>query len=547
MTRGESGMAGYDTVISGGRIVDGTGRPPFAGNVYITGGLIAEIDNDAGPAAAVRDADHLIDASGLLVCPGFIDIHSHSDKTLLVNPLAESKVHQGVTTEVIGNCGYSLVPQSERNRANLMKDLDSYDLEVDTSWSTPGDYLKAIEAARPSVNVVALVGHGAVRSAVMGYDMAQPDRAQMEAMKGLIREAMYDGFAGLSTGLIYPPGVYSTTRELVELARTAGELGGFYATHVRGERERLLDAIAEAIQIGHESGVPVQISHLKAAGRPNWGKVGEALRMIENARGNGLDVAADQYPYTASSTSLGAILPSWAHAGGREASIARLRDPSVRARIEAEVEARESEIGGWEEICLSSVSSRDNTPLEGMFIVDIARGRGVKPAVAVTGLLLEERMAAEMIRFSISEDDVREVMNRPFVMVGSDGSALAPSGLLGAGRPHPRNYGTFPRVLGRYSIREQVIPVEAAVRKMTSLPAARLGMSDRGIIKKGYAADLVIVDPRRLIDTATFQHPTQYPDGVEYVIVNGHITVRNGVHLGTRQGRVLRPRAGSTL
>ncbi|MGE5483424.1 MAG: N-acyl-D-amino-acid deacylase family protein [Ignavibacteriales bacterium] len=540
-------MAGYDIIISGGRIVDGTGRPPFGGNVYIAGGVIAAIDDGAGRALDGCGAIVRIDASGLLVCPGFIDIHSHSDKTLLVNPLAESKIQQGVTTEVIGNCGYSLVPQSERNRANLMKDLDDYDLDIDMSWRAPDDYLRAIESAGPSVNVVALVGHGAVRSAVMGYEMAQPDASQMRAMKDLIREAMDEGFAGISTGLIYPPGVYSTTGELVELAGAAAELGGFYATHVRGERERLLDAVGEAIRIGREAGVSVQISHLKAAGRPNWGKVGEALRMIEKARENGLDVTADHYPYTASSTSLGAVLPSWAHAGGREASIARLRDPSVRARIEAEVEARESEIGGWEEICLSSVSSRENAPLEGRFIVDIARERGVKPSVAVTGLLLEERMAAEMIRFSISEDDVREVMRRPFVMVGSDGSALAPSGLLGAGKPHPRNYGTFPRVLGRYAIREQVIPIETAVRKMTSLPAARLGLRDRGIVKEGYAADLVLVDPRRIIDTATFQRPAQYPDGVECVIVNGHLTVRNGVHLGTRQGRVLRPRAGSTL
>lgn len=547
-------MTRHDIAIMGGRVVDGTGRPPFDGDVYISDGVIAAVEETLAPRCAETGCGRpvsgdaiRIDASGRLVCPGFIDIHSHSDKTLLINPLAESKIHQGVTTEVVGNCGYSLVPQSEKNRANIMRDLDDYDLGIDLTWNSPGEYLSAVDAAEPSVNVVALIGHGAIRSAVMGYEMAQPDSAQMEEMKYLVRRALDEGFAGISSGLIYSPGVYSTTEELVELARAAAEMGGFYATHIRGERERLADAVAEAIRIGRKSGAGVQISHLKAAGRPNWGAVGGVLRTIEKARGDGIDVAADQYPYTASSTSLGAVLPSWAHAGGREAAIARLRDPAVRARIEAEVEAREGEIGGWEEICVSSVAGGENRDLEGKFIVDIARLRGIKPSIALTGILLEERMAAEMIRFSISETDVREVMASQFVMVGSDGSALAPSGALGVGRPHPRNYGTFPRVLGRYAIREQVIPVESAVRKMTSLPATRLGLRDRGILKKGCAADIVVIHPGRIIDTATFQKPLQYPDGVECVIVNGHVTIRNGVHLGTKKGRVLRPKCGSTL
>ncbi|NPV71110.1 MAG: D-aminoacylase [Firmicutes bacterium] len=525
---------------------DGTGRPPFRADVLVARGKIAAIRPARVESSAASDscepggsypAPGRINAAGLAVCPGFIDIHSHSDKSLLINPLAESKVRQGVTTEVIGNCGYSLAPLTDRNRGAMLGEFERHSL--DAGWATPGEYLAALEVAGISVNVLALVGHGAVRSAVMGYEMRRPSESEMESMKALVRQALDEGFVGISSGLIYPPGAYATTGELVELAREAARHGGFYASHIRGEREQVVDAVAEAIEIGRSSGAAVQISHHKAAGRPNWGKVSETLAMIERARNEGLDVTADQYPYTASATSLSAVLPGWVHAGGREAALARLRDPAVRARIEAEVEAREGAMRGWDEICITAVSSEGNRDLVGRFITGIAGERGQSPAVAVVSVLLEERMSADMIRFSISEEGVREVMKRPFVMVGSDGTALAPYGPLSRDRPHPRSYGTFPRVLGRYAVRERVIPLEEAIRKMTSLPAARLGLRHRGLIREGYAADVVVFDPAAVIDTATFEHPASYPEGIEYVVVNGKVTVARGSHLGERNGMVL--------
>lgn len=539
-------MADFDLAIRGGQIMDGSGGLPFTGDVYVLAGRIARVATTAGDVVPCP-ARTEVDASGMVVCPGFIDIHSHSDKSLLINPLAESKVRQGVTTEVIGNCGSSLVPLSQKNRGGILKDLDEYNLEIPLAWEAPGDYLEALSSLATSVNVVALLGHGALRSSVMGYDMAQPSTHQMAEMKSLVGQAIREGFAGLSTGLIYPPGIYATTAELVELASEAGRHGGFYATHIRGEREQLPGAIAEAIAVGREAGLPVQISHLKAAGRPNWGSVREVLRSIERARSAGLDVAADQYPYTASATSLGSILPSWAHDGGREATIARLRDPHVRARIEAEVEAREGAMQGWEEISIAGVATPENQSMVGRFLVDIARERGVKPASAVASILLEEQMAVSMIRFSLSEDDVREIMSMPYVMIGSDGTALAPYGHLAAGRPHPRSYGTFPRVLGRYAVTEGVITLREAIRKMTSLPASRLGLRDRGLLKPGFAADIVVFDPVRVGDTATFENPARFPDGIGLVVVNGHVTVRDGAHTGARKGEVLRGGGGSTL
>jgi len=523
----------FDLVIRGGKLVDGTGNPWFEGDVAIQGGRIAALGS-LGKAEAAR----VIDAAGLVVAPGFIDLHSHSDAELLVNPRAESKIRQGVTTEVIGNCGFSLAPLGPLGKERVQAELAGYGLSL--TWETMAGYLETVEKQGVALNVAALIGHGTVRRSVMGYERRRPTAAELEAMKALVDQAMSDGAFGLTTGLIYPPGSFSETEELIELSRVVAKRGGFYASHLRDEGDRLLESVAEALEIGRKGGLPVQLSHHKAVGQANWGKVKESLRMIDEARASGLDVTADQYPYIATATGLSSIIPDWAQEGGAKKVLERLQHPETRRRLAAEVEAVQVKKGGWDKILIPSVKTEKNRLFIGLDLAEIARRRQQAPVEAAFDLLIEEELEVGMIRFGMSEEDVRLVMSHPAVAIGSDGSALAPYGRLGQGKPHPRNYGTFPRVLGKYVREEGVLRLEEAVRKMTSLPARRLRLWDRGLLRPGFWADITIFDPVTVAERATFTDPHQYPAGIPYVLVNGQVVIEAGEHTGALPGQVLR-------
>jgi len=528
----------FDLLIVDARIVDGTGAPYFYGDVGVVGDRIAAVGRLSGQLAR-----RTVVAAGRVLTPGFIDIHSHSDVSYLINPLGESKVRQGVTLEVAGQCGWSVAPLEGAAVEEIRKDLEAED-GVEIRWRTMGEYLACLEEARPSVNLAVVAGHGTIRGSAMGYDDRPPTAEEARRMRLLLRQALAEGAFGLSTGLIYPPGSYATTEEIIDLARELVPAGGIYFTHMRNEGARLLEAVAEAIRIGEEAGVPVHIAHHKVGGEKNWGKVKDSLRMIEEARARGVDVTCDQYPYTASSTGLASIVPQWAHDGGSEKLLARLRDPDTRRRLAAECVDAEDPWSGWDKLLISSVRTEANKKYEGKNLAEIARERGQDPIEAAFDLLIEEELAVGMVRFGMSEEDVRTVMQHPWVMVGSDGSALAPYGRLGRGKPHPRNYGTFARVLGRYVREEKVLGLEMAVRKMTGLPAWRLRLWDRGLLRLGFYADLVLFDPDRVVDRATFTDPHRYPDGVDLVVVNGTVTVDGGEHTGARAGRVLRRGGG---
>jgi N-acyl-D-amino-acid deacylase len=521
-----------DLLIKGGTVIDGSGAPPRPADVAIEGDRVRAVErlSDAG-------AGQVIDATGLAVAPGFIDMHSHADFVLPGLPTADSKVYQGFTLEVVGNCGASLAPLTPLRRQDVIDTaLTVPPLRWD--WTSFGSYLDRLREAGTSLNVAALVGHGTVRIVAMGTGDARPDAAELQAMQGEVRRAMEEGAVGLSTGLIYPPGVIADTEEIVALARTAAEAGGFYASHVRGEGDTLLAAISEAIEVGRRAGLPVQISHLKASGRANWPKMAEAITLIERARATGLDVTADMYPYPAGSTGLTALLPTWAHAGGRDALVARLSDPAGRARIREALDgAGLAADAGWHSIMISGCPAAPR--YEGRTIADIAAERHQPESEAVIDILREVEAGADMILFMMSEDNVALGLRQPWVMIGSDGEGRATDGPYATGKPHPRNYGTCPRFLGHYVRERGLVALEEAIRKMTSLPAAKLRLRDRGVLRPGALADVVVFDPATVSDTATFTDPHRYPRGIPWVLVNGRPVVAEGRHTGSRPGRVL--------
>lgn len=528
-----------DLKIEGATVVDGTGRPGARADVGIRDETIVAVGDLSREPAGTR-----LHAAGKVLTPGFIDMHSHSDWRLPGNRRAESKIRQGVTTEVVGNCGFSPAPAS----TEFLDELRAFALFVprgmDFAWRSVGEWLAALDRGGTALNVVQLVGHGALRIAAMGFARRPPTAGELARMQHLMAEAMGEGAWGLSTGLIYAPGSYAQAGEIVEVARMAARFRGLYASHIRGEGATLLPAVREAIRVGREAEMPVQISHIKAAGRPNWGRVADALALVDAARAEGLDVMADVYPYTASSTMLRTLLPDWALEGGIPAMLERLRDPDARARIRKELEAPDPggsllDRIGWEHIMIAYCARRKDA--EGRRLSEIAAARGTDPIDAVFELLVDEGGGATMILFQLDEADLRRALVHPQVMIGSDGSALAPYGELGAGKPHPRSYGTFPRVLGLYAREQRLLSLAQAVHKMTGLPARRLGLRDRGEVRPGARADLVVLDPRRVADQATYEDPHRYPVGIEHVLVNGRFVIKDGEHTGSLPGRVLRP------
>jgi len=529
----------YDIAIRNGAVIDGTGAPAARLEVTINGTKISGLHKELMENAAVE-----IDASGLIVCPGFIDIHTHSELHLLANPLAESKIRQGVTTELVGNCGGSAAPLLGGARDPVRDDASELGVEVD--WVTMDEYLLRLQNLRTSVNVATLTGAETLRLAVIGSEDVAATPAQLEEMNWLLAESMIDGSYGLSSGLIYAPGCYASTDELINLARTAASLGGFYTSHIRGEGAPLLRAVEEAIRIGREARVRVQISHLKACGPKNWGLDAKSLEMIEDARREEVDVAFDVYPYTASSTSLDTILPPWAREGGRQKVLERLMHKDVRARIDAELSTPDGSWDnvaaddGWENIVVVGFKRNENAKYEKKSLATIADMRGVTPSAAAFDLLVEEDLGLWAFFHEISEDGVRRVISHPLACIGSDGEAEAPYGPMAEQSSHPRSYGTFPRALRRYALDLKLTPVEEMVRKMTSWPAERIGLGSRGTLAKGKAADIVVFDPERVKDLATFEDSKRYPEGIEYVIVNGAITIEKGEHTKERAGHVLR-------
>jgi N-acyl-D-amino-acid deacylase len=522
-----------DILIQGGTVIDGTGRAGRPADVAIARGRIEAIDRLPGARAA-----RVIDAAGHVVAPGFIDMHSHADFVLPGLPTADSMVHQGFTLQVVGNCGSSPAPLTPARRQDIIESTGLPLPPLAWDWTTFRSYLDVLTRGRLSINVAALVGHATVRLVVMGPGDARPTSDELRAMAAEVRRAMDEGAIGFSTGLIYPPGVYADTDEIVELARAAGEAGGLYASHIRGEGGRLLPAIGEAIEVGRRASVPVEISHLKAAGRANWPKMARAIELIDAARAEGLDVTADMYPYPAGSTTLSALLPPWVHAGGREALLARLADPGDRARIHAELDGDGmAHDASWDGILIAGCPARPEH--EGRTLAHIARALGLSPSDAVIEILLQSKGDADMILFMMSEDNVALGLRQPWVMIGSDGECRAAEGPYGAGRPHPRNYGTCPRFLGHYVRERGVVPLPEAIRKLTSLPATKLGLGDRGRLEPGAVADVVVFDPEAIIDTATFAEPHRYPTGIPWVLVNGEPVIEGGRHTGSRPGRVL--------
>jgi len=530
-------VAEFDLIIRNGTVFDGTGRPGFPADVGVKGDRIEAVGNLTG-AVAARE----IDAADLYVAPGFIDIHTHSDWAMFGNPRMESKIRQGVTTEVAGNCGTSLAPLMGVARESAVRTLSRIGREPD--WTTLAEYFARIEANGIAQNYATFIGHGTLRQAVMGFEMRPPTLVELDQMKRLLVEGMEQGALGLATGLIYPPGCYANTEEIIELAKVVASYDGIYATHMRNEADRLLESVAEAIRVGEEAGVSVQISHHKAVGRRNWGKVNDSLELIERARSRGVRVDCDQYPYVASSTNLGVVLPRWVFEGGNEKLLARLADPEVRRRIaeeaggEYENAENLSRGAGWDGILIAD--SPQAPHYEGQTIAQVAEAEGKDPLTVVFDLLLLNRGYVGAIFFGMCEEDVRTVMRYPHTVIGSDSSARAPYGIMGFGKPHPRTYGTFPRVLGRYVREEKVLTWEEAIAKMTSKTARKLRLRGRGEVRPGYFADLVVFNPNTVIDQATFTDPHRYPVGIEYVVVNGTLVIDRGEHTGVLPGRVLR-------
>ncbi|MCU0243405.1 MAG: D-aminoacylase [Acidobacteria bacterium] len=523
-----------DLVVAGGAVYDGSGGPPVETDIGVAGGAIREIGR-----VRVSRAKAVIDARGLAVSPGFIDVHDHTDTALLVNPRAESAVRQGVTTLVSGQCGGSPFPLTAEAAAGMSERL-AKEYGLAAGWTDIRGFLARIEAAGAALNYSTFVGNGSVRAAAVGYDDRPASPAELERMKALVAEAMAGGALGLSSGLEYTPSSFASTEELVALSRVAAAAGGVYATHMRNEDVAVLEAVDEALRVAREAPIRLQISHLKIGDAANWPKLDALLANLEKARAEGIDLRCDRYPYIAGATTLGLLFPLWAREGTSEAFVARLKDPALDARLRAAMAEELAERGTWETVLISSVGTEANRWVEGLNVVEASAKAGKEPYAFMRDLLIEEGGYAGMISFYGDEPVLERILSQAYVGVGADAEAIAPYGPLSKGKPHPRNYGTFPRVLGRYVRERKIVPLEEMVRKLTAMPAAHMGFVRRGRLEPGWAADLCVFDPATVADRATFKEPAAYPEGIRHVVVNGLAVIADGEHTGRLPGKVLR-------
>lgn len=529
----------YDIIIRNGRIIDGTGRAGYNADLAIKSDRIVRIGNLRG-ATATRE----IDARGQVVAPGFIDMLGQSEQYVLIDPRAMSKVMMGVTTEITGE-GESIAPVNDR----ILKEQEDfnrrYNLTVD--WRTFDGYFKRLDKQGAGVNLGTFVGATQVREYVIGYEDRPPTPAELEEMKKLVAEAMKEGALGLSTSLQYVPARFAKTDEIVELARVAHQYGGIYITHQRSEANAIDESMKEVFEIARRANIPTEIWHFKTAYKKNWGRMPEMLRRIAAARRRGLKITADVYPYVAGSTSLSACLPPWALAGGTDKMVARLKDPEIRKRLKSEIsnDAKDWEniylgSGGPGGILIGSVTNRELEEWQGKRLSEIAAGQNKDPLDALFDFIIADHGQTGAIFFMMSEDDMNAALKSPFVSICTDSGARATDGPLAGSKSHPRGWGTYPRILGRYVRDEKLMPLETAIHKMTGLSAGKVGLKQRGLLREGYFADLTIFDPQTVIDRATFEQPNQYPIGINYVIVNGQLEVENGQRTPANAGRVLR-------
>lgn len=534
---------GLKILITGGKIVDGSGNPWFLADVVVEGDTIScvapgikdKIGQDSGQEYQI------IDATGKVVCPGFIDIHGHSDAEVFIDGTARSSAMQGITTEIVGNCGdsgFPLVGQFPERFQKFVFDL--YEWTEPLPWSTLDEYLDAVESNGISINIGGLVGHASIRTAVSGYANRELASDEFQQCQHLLKEALEHGAFGMSLGLYYAPGSYAKTEEVVNFAKSVADHQGLVTCHLRDESDYnigLLAALHEMLTVARESNARVEISHMKCVGPSTWGLADVLVRTVEDARRRGSDVAADQYPYIAACSSItGSLIPRWAQSGSKQDLANRLRDSNLRRKIKDEVVRNLVRRGGPEKLVIGRYPPQPE--YSGKSLAEISEATGFDPAE--TTLNLVESFNPQLVTFSMKEEDLQTIMKAPFVMVASDGRALSTDGVLSSGPPHPRSFGTFPRVISRYALHNQVVTLEDAIRKMTSMPAERLHIKDRGYVKQGFKADIVIFNPVTISDNATFDNPRLYPTGIEYVLVNGQPVVAKSEHTGARPGVALR-------
>jgi N-acyl-D-amino-acid deacylase len=529
----------FDLVIINGHIIDGTGSPWYSADLGIRGGKIAAIGN-----LSESPRGRTIDAHGLAVAPGFIDMLGQSEKTILVDPRLPSKIFQGITTEITGE-GDSAAPL---NDFIIQADRGKYEhYRITPDWRTLRQYFARLEKQGIGINLASYVGATQVRRMILGDDDKQPSPEQLEQMKELVRQAMKEGAVGVSTALEYTPAPYAKTEELIALASEGSKFGGIYATHMRNESDAVLPAIDEALRIGQEAHIPVEIWHIKVAGKANWGRMPEVVAKINAARAEGVDVAADTYAYTAWYNDFSAFIPQWAHDGGNAKLVERLKDPATRARIRKDMETPSQawdnewqEIPGPEAVLIGVVHSKELLPLQGKTLAEVAKIWNKDPMDALFDLLIQDHALTEVAVFGMSEPDVALALQQPWVSINNDSSGTSPEGILGQEHPHPRAYGTFPRILRKYVREEKRLTLEDAIRKFSAFPAQRMRLADRGVLKAGMWADVVVFDPATIRDLATFENPNQLSQGMEYVLVNGVPVIDQGKMTGALPGRVLR-------
>ncbi len=515
-----------DLFIKNALIIDGTGKSPFKANIAIKGERIIYVGKE------IFSAKREIDAKEFILTPGFIDTHAHSDFTVLADSRQEGKITQGITTEINGNCGLSAFPLQGEVYERRLSELKALNLK---GWKTIDEYVELLKKASPTVNFATLCGHGNLRGSVGGYDNRSILKKEINQMKRLLKEQFSYKIKGLSTGLIYPPGIFADTDELIEIASCLRALKGIYATHMRSEGERLLSAVEEAVLIGKKAKVPVHISHLKTSGKENWWKIESLLSIIDNAQKEGIKITADRYPYVASATDLDAFLPSWIIEGSKDAIIARLKSLKVRAYIKRYLKKRGTDF--LQHLVISDVFSNNDKIFEGKSIGQLTHIE--KAADFICELLIRSNLQVGVIYWCMSEDNLERILSKPYVMIGTDSSARCVNGVTAVGKPHPRGFGSFPRFIRKYVLEKRIVSLEEGIRKITSLPARTFKIADRGVIRVNYFADIVIFDPNEIEDRATFEEPFRTAKGIKYVIVNGSIAVEEGMLTGKRSGKIL--------